>query len=91
MTIFHFYKLHLKKNDKIVQFIKRLWLNENKKVECIFEIVQNIVGFEIICVGSHAPKNFWCRDTTVFINVAHGQSRKNWLHTNTIGFVVFKR
>lgn len=66
-------------------------MNENKKVECIFEIVQNIVGFEIICVGSHAPKIFWSRDTTVFINVAHGQSRKNLLYTNTIGFVVFKR
>lgn len=66
-------------------------MNENKKVECIFEIVQTIVGFEIICVGSHAPKIFWCRDTTVFINVAHGQSRKNLLYTNTIGFVVFKR
>lgn len=59
MSIFHFYKLYLKKkNDKIVQFIKRLWLNENDKVEYIFEIVQDIVGFEIICVGSHAPKKF---------------------------------
>lgn len=58
-----------------MQFIKRLWLNESKKVQCIFEIVQNIVGFDIICVGSHAPKIVWCKDTTVCINLAYGQSR----------------
>lgn len=61
-------------------------MNENKKVECIFEIVQNIVGFE-----SQAPKIVWCKDTTVCINLAHGESRKNLLHTNTIGFLVFRR
>lgn len=55
-------------------------------VECIFEIVQNIVGFE-----SQAPKIVWCKDTTVCINLAHGESRKNLLHTNTIGFLVFRR
>lgn len=89
MSIFYFHKLHLKKNYKIVQFIKRLWLNENKKVEYIFKIIKNIVGFEIICVGSHAPKNFWCKDTTVCKNLAQGQSRKKLLHRNTTGFLVF--
>lgn len=42
----------------------------------LFEIVQNIVGFEIICAGSHAPKISWCKDTTAYINLAHGQNRK---------------